>query len=75
MSTVFLPLSRYSRRRSIKALWTLLAVTALSAGITGCGGGNLVDFYTPVPQGLQYVTVTATDGTLTRSFTVEIQIQ
>jgi sugar lactone lactonase YvrE len=60
----FLPLGLLAfcvrkRRRLSKALWMLIAISAVSAGMSGCGG-NLVDFYTPVPTGAQTVTVTAT---------------
>jgi sugar lactone lactonase YvrE len=49
------------RRRLSKALWMLLAIVAVSVGVSGCAG-NQVDFYTPVPAGPQIVTVTATFG-------------
>ena len=60
----FLPLGLLAfcvrrRRRLSKALWMLIAISAVSAGMSGCGG-NLVNFYTPVPTGAQSVTVTAT---------------
>jgi hypothetical protein len=65
------------RRRLSKALWVLIAIVAVSAGVTGCGG-NLVDFYTPIPTGPQTVTVYATGattgGSVTRSFLVPILI-
>jgi sugar lactone lactonase YvrE len=70
------------RRRLSKALWMLIAVAAISVGMSGCGG-NTVAFYTPVPTGPQTVTVTATylgngpGGTqpaATRSFVVPIAI-
>jgi len=47
------------RRRLSKALWMLLAISAVSLGMSGCGG-NLVAFYIPVPTGQQTVTVTGT---------------
>jgi sugar lactone lactonase YvrE len=52
------------RRRLSKALWMLLAIAAVTAGMSGCGG-NLVDFYAPIPQGPQYVLVTATGNSVT----------
>jgi hypothetical protein len=67
------------RRRLSKALWTLMIVCAIGAGMTGCGG-NQVDFYTPIPTGPQTVTVNATWGGSstqpagTRSFVVPIAI-
>jgi hypothetical protein len=48
------------RRRLSKALWMLMMVAAVGAGMIGCGG-NQVDFYTPVPTGPQSVTVIATN--------------
>lgn len=68
------------RRRLSKALWMLIAVAAISVGMSGCGG-NQVAFYSPVPTGPQTVTVTATylgngstQPAATRSFTVPIAI-
>jgi hypothetical protein len=67
------------RRRLSKALWMLMVVSAIGAGMTGCGG-NQIDFYTPIPTGAQTVTVTATgignsgQPTLSRSFVVPINI-
>ncbi|MGA1982566.1 MAG: hypothetical protein ABSG84_08830 [Acidobacteriaceae bacterium] len=67
------------RRRLSKALWILMIVIAIGAGMTGCGG-NQVDFYTAVPTGPQTVTVNATwQGSATqpagvRSFVVPINI-
>jgi ABC-type Mn2+/Zn2+ transport system permease subunit len=70
------------RRRLSKALWMLIAIAAVSVGMSGCGG-NSVDFYTPIPTGPQTVTVNAsytyvssvpTQPTVTRSFVVPITI-
>jgi sugar lactone lactonase YvrE len=67
------------RRRLSKALWTLMIVCAIGAGMTGCGG-NQIDFYTPIPTGPQTVTVNATwignatQPAGTRSFVVPITI-
>jgi hypothetical protein len=65
------------RRRRVlsKALWTLIAIVAVGAGMSGCGG-NQVDFFTPIPTGPQVVTVTATNssGSLSRTFVVPINI-
>lgn len=57
------------RRRLSKALWTLIAVIAVGAVMSGCGG-NQVDFYTPIPTGAQTVTVTATYQGVTPTGTV-----
>jgi hypothetical protein len=73
------------RRRLSKALWMLMLVCAVSAGMSGCGG-NQVDFYAPIPTGPQTVTVTACTAStlsacqasnftgLSRSFVVPITI-
>ena len=70
------------RRRLSKALWMLIAIAAVSVGMSGCGG-NSVDFYTPIPTGPQIVTVNAsytyvssvpTQPSVTRSFVVPITI-
>jgi hypothetical protein len=68
------------RRRLSKALWMLIAIAAVSAGMSGCGG-NQVDFYTAIPTGPQTVTVTASYTSIgpsipteTRSFVVPILI-
>ena len=73
------------RRRLSKALWMLIAIAAVSVGMSGCGG-NQVDFYTPIPTGPQTVTVTGTYTnpttptpagqwtTMTRSFLIYINI-
>jgi sugar lactone lactonase YvrE len=80
----FLPLGLLAfcvrrRRRLSKVLWMLMVVSAIGAGMTGCGG-NQVDFYTPIPTGAQTVTVYATWGGSStqpagvRSFVVPIAI-
>jgi hypothetical protein len=58
----------------------LIAIAAVSAGMSGCGG-NQVDFYTAIPTGPQTVTVTASYTSIgpsipteTRSFVVPILI-
>jgi sugar lactone lactonase YvrE len=68
------------RRRLSKALWMLLAIAAVTAGMSGCGG-NLVDLFSPIPQGPQYIQITATgtsitapNAPLTRTFLVQIYI-
>jgi ABC-type Mn2+/Zn2+ transport system permease subunit len=68
------------RRRLSKALWMLMVISAVSAGMSGCGG-NHVAFYTPIPTGPQTVTVTATylgnggsQPAATRTFVVPINI-
>ena len=85
----FLPLGFLAfcvrRRRMLsKALWVLIAVAAVSIGVSGCGG-NRVAFYTPIPTGLQTVTVIgsypgniSSGGTTpaeTRTYAVAINIQ
>jgi sugar lactone lactonase YvrE len=66
------------RRRLSKALWMLITIAAIGAGMSGCGG-NQVAFYTPVPTGAQSVTVTASYGTgasqTTRTYVVPILIE
>jgi sugar lactone lactonase YvrE len=68
------------RRRLSNALWMLIGMVAIGAVMTGCGG-NQVAFYTPIPTGLQSVTVTATyvgngsnQPAATRQFVVPIAI-
>jgi hypothetical protein len=70
------------RRRLSKALWMLIAIAAVSVGMSGCGG-NTVDLVTEVPTGPQTVTVNAsytavtsvpTEPSVTRSFVVPITI-
>ena len=63
------------RRRLSKALWVLVTVVAVTAGVSGCGG-NLTDFFTPIPTGPQTVTVTASSAAagVSRSFVVPIAI-
>ncbi|MGD0798844.1 MAG: hypothetical protein ABR910_14095 [Acidobacteriaceae bacterium] len=70
------------RRRLSKVLWMLLAIAIVTAGMSGCGG-NQVDFYSPIPEGPQYIQVTATGNTVTsgvtnptftRTFLIEIYI-
>jgi hypothetical protein len=73
------------RRRLSKALWMLIAIAAVSVGMSGCGG-NQVDFYTPIPTGPQTVTVTGTYTnptiptpagqwtTMSRSFVIPITV-
>jgi sugar lactone lactonase YvrE len=85
-SAVFLPLGGIlvigsrRRRKLSKALWLTIVIAAISVGMTACGG-NSVTFYTPVPSGVQYVTVTATGTSPTtstvvaRSFQLPISIQ
>jgi hypothetical protein len=73
--------TRRRRRKLSKALWMLAGLVAISMGMTACGGGNLVQFFTPVPVGVQYVVVTATgtspttNTVVTRSFPMEITIE
>jgi sugar lactone lactonase YvrE len=69
-----LPLVAGRRRARLQRLLVLLASVALVLGTSGCGP-NLVKFFTPVPAGLQQVTITGTSGTDTRSFVVTVNIQ
>jgi hypothetical protein len=68
------------RRRLSKALWMLLVIAIVTAGIGGCGAHYSVDLQSPFPAGPQYVQVTAvgTSSTnsapLVRTFLVEIYI-
>jgi hypothetical protein len=68
------------RRRLSKVLWMLLAIAVVTAGMSGCGG-NQVDLFSPIPQGPQYVQITATGNSVTapnaqevRTFLVQIYI-
>jgi sugar lactone lactonase YvrE len=70
-----LPFAQARRRnRLTRLLWLLLLTGAVGLGISGCGSTN-VKFYTPVPQGIQNLTVTATDGTLTQTLVMQVSIQ
>jgi hypothetical protein len=70
-----LPFTRGSRKRLRRYVWLLALFFAMNSGLTGCSTTNLVKFYTPVPEGLQTLTITATDGTITQKFTMSISIQ
>jgi hypothetical protein len=68
------------RRRLSKALWMLIAVAMVSVGMSGCGG-NMVDFYTPIPTGAQsvvisgaYTNTTTPSLSVTRTLTIPINI-
>jgi hypothetical protein len=70
------------RRRLSKALWMLLAIAAVTVGMSGCGARNQVDFFSPFPAGPQYVQITATGASatapnapLSRTFLIEIFIE
>jgi hypothetical protein len=64
----------YRKRRKLSQV--LLVVFAFGLLITASGcGGNLVQFFTPVPAGPTSVVVTGTNGTSSRSFTIPINIQ
>lgn len=65
---------RSKRRRFSQVLMALVAFGWLISA-SGCGGGNLVQFFTPVPAGPTSVVVTGTSGATSRSFTVPINIQ
>jgi hypothetical protein len=66
----------FGRRRRMQASRLLLLFVALIAliNVSGCGG-NLVQFFTPVPAGPTQVTVTGTSGTTSRSFVIPIAVQ
>ena len=70
-----LPLALGRRRKLRSLLLVLILSISFAIGTTGCGGGNLVKVFTPVPAGLQQVTVTGTSGSYTRTFVVPINIQ
>jgi hypothetical protein len=69
-----LPLAR-GRRKLRRYVWLLALFFATGFGLTGCTATNLVKFYTPVPEGVQNLTITATDGTITKTFVMQITIQ
>jgi len=69
---VLIPFCRKRRKLSQLAL----AVAAFGFLITAGGcGGNLVQFFTPVPAGPTSVVITGTSGSISRSFTVPLNIQ
>jgi sugar lactone lactonase YvrE len=70
-----LPFARARRHKLTRYVWLVALFFAMSLGLTGCTATNLVKFYTPVPEGLQTLTLTATDGTITQTFTMSISIQ
>jgi len=51
-----------------------LVGVAILANVTGCGG-NLVQFFTPVPAGPATITVTGTSGSISRSFVIPVDVQ
>ncbi len=55
------------RRRLSQVLWMLIAISAVSAGVIGCGS-NQQALYTPIPTGAQNVVVNIT-GTTPIAFT------
>ena len=70
-----LPFAGARRKKLTRCVWLLVLFFAMGFGLSGCTTTNLVKFYTPVPEGLQTMTITATDGTITQSFTMTISIQ
>ena len=70
-----LPFAGARRKKLTRYVWLLVLFFAMGFGLSGCTTTNLVKFYTPVPEGLQTMTITATDGTITQSFTMTISIQ
>ncbi len=69
-----LPFCTGGRRIRASRLLVLLISVAVVIGATGCGG-NLVKFFTPVPAGPSQVVITGTSGSVSRSFTVPLNIQ
>jgi hypothetical protein len=69
-----LPLCTKRRRLQISRLLLLLVGVAVLVNVTGCGG-NLVQFFTPVPAGPVTITVTGTSGSISRSFTIPVDVQ
>ena len=69
-----LPLCGRRRRIQVSRLLLLVLGVAMLVNVTGCGG-NLVKFFTPVPAGPTQVTVTATSGSVSRSFVIGVSIQ
>lgn len=69
-----LPLLRGKNRIRATRLLILVTGVVLALGASGCGG-NLVQFFTPVPAGPQDVVITGTSGSITRSFTVTASVQ
>ena len=69
-----IPLFLKRRRVLISRLLVALLSVALLVGASGCGG-NLVQFFNPVPAGAQQVVITGTSGAISRSFTVTVEIQ
>jgi len=65
----------FRKRRKLSQMLLAMAVFGWLVTASGCGGGNLVQFFTPVPAGPASVIVTGTSGTTSRSFTVPINIQ
>jgi len=65
----------FRKRRKLSRLLLVLAAFGWLITASGCGGGNLVQFFTPVPAGPTSVVITGTSGTTSRSFTVPINIQ
>jgi sugar lactone lactonase YvrE len=70
-----LPFVRARRKKLTRYVWLLVLFFAMGFGLSGCTTTNLVKFYTPVPEGVQSLTITATDGTITQTFTMSISIQ
>ena len=68
-------LSFFRKRRKLSQVVLAVAIFGLLLTANGCGGGNLVQFFTPVPAGPNSVVITGTSGTTSRSFTVPINIQ
>ena len=69
-----LPLCIKRRRLQVSRLLLLLVGVAILANVTGCGG-NLVQFFTPVPAGPATITVTGTSGSISRSFVIPVDVQ
>ncbi len=69
-----IPLFAGRRRVRLSRLVVALVSVVLLAGASGCGG-NLVHDFNEVPTGQQQVVITGTSGSISRSFTVTINIE
>jgi hypothetical protein len=89
----FLPLGMLAfcfrrRKRLSQVLLALMVLVGMSAGMSGCSASNKTAYFTPIPAGQQFVTVTASyqstgnfcssptaTCTVVRSFVVPITIE
>lgn len=76
------------RKRLSQVLLALMVLVGMSAGMSGCSASNQTAYFTPIPAGQQFVTVTASyqstgnfcssptaTCTVVRSFVVPITIE